>query len=153
MRFRHTALGLLFAAGLSAYSLPVSAAGSGWDNQSSPELKEAVKLIKGEKYTEALPLLTKVTAEDPKNADAFNMLGYSLRKLGNKDDALSNYTKALEINPRHRGANAYLGELYLEMNQPNKALERLEILDESCFFGCDEYSELKTAIEKYKSNQ
>ncbi len=54
---------------------------------------------------------------------------------------------------RHRGANEYLGELYLQTGDLAKAKERLEKLDDICFFGCGEYNDLKAAIEAYKSGK
>jgi len=109
-----------------------------------------VTLIEKGGYAEALPLLEKAVAAEPKNADAYNYLGYSHRKLGDREKAFVFYRKALEIKPRHLGANEYLGELYLEMGELRKAEERLAVLDKACFFGCDEYSDLKEAIEAYK---
>lgn len=130
------------------------AAGSGsWSSNSNADLKSAIELIEKEKYSDAQPLLQKTIKAEPDNADAYNMLGYSQRKMGNKDVALGYYTKALDLNPRHRGANEYLGQLYLELNQPSKAKERLDVLDKSCTFGCDEYTSLKEAIEAYEAAQ
>ncbi len=125
-------------------------AAGGDDAPENRDLAEAVKLIDKWDYAKAIPLLEKVVAAEPKNADAYNYLGYSHRKLGNRDKALAFYSKALEIKPRHLGANEYLGELYLEQGQLEKAEERLAVLDKACFFGCDEYSDLKKAIEDYK---
>jgi tetratricopeptide (TPR) repeat protein len=70
--------------------------------------------------------------------------------MKNFDIALDYYQQALAIEPDHRGANEYLGELYLQTGQPEKAEERLKVLDEECFFGCDEYDELEAAIEEYR---
>ena len=39
-----------------------------------------------------------------------------------------------------------------EQKNLNKAEEHLEVLDDVCFFGCDEYDDLKDAIEKYKKS-
>ncbi len=61
------------------------------------------------------------------------------------------YQKALAIKPDHRGANEYIGELYLETGKPAKARERLKVLDSACFFGCEEYDELKAAIAAYEA--
>jgi len=116
-----------------------------------PNYAAAKQLVEDGKYAEAIPLLEKVVAGDDKNADAFNYLGYSNRKIGNNDEALSQYQKALAIEPRHRGANEYLGELYLILGDLAKAQERLSVLDDACFFGCDEYTELKNAIAEYKA--
>ena len=50
----------------------------------------------------------------------------------------------------HKGANEYLGELYLETNQLDKAVRQLEILDGLCTFSCKEYSKPKKAIDSYQ---
>ncbi len=34
-----------------------------------------------------------------------------------------------------------------------KAEERLDVLDDACFFGCEEYSKLKELIKDYKNRQ
>ena len=36
------------------------------------------------------------------------------------------------------------------MGQLDKARERLDVLDSACFFGCEEYRELKAAIKAYE---
>ena len=102
---------------------------------------------------EAIPLLEKVVAARPDSADAYNYLGYSHRKIGEYEAALDAYQRALKLQPRHLGANEYLGELYLELGQLDKAEERLAVLDDACFFGCREYSELKERIADYKKRQ
>ncbi len=114
-----------------------------------PNYVAAKKLIEAGTFAEAVPLLEQVVAADPKNADAYNYLGYSQRKSGDRQAALGNYQKALALQPDHRGANEYLGELYLEMGELDKAKERLDVLDSACFFGCDEYRDLKQAISTY----
>jgi Flp pilus assembly protein TadD len=116
-----------------------------------PDYAQAVKLFKAGDYAGAIPLLRKSVAADSSNADAYNLLGYSHRKLGQVDAALDHYGKALAIEPRHRGANEYLGALYLELGQLDKAEERLKVLDRACFFGCEEYRELKAKIKAYKA--
>ena len=110
------------------------------------------KLIEAENYQQAIDELQKALAESPDDADLLNLTAYSQRKLERFDDALVNYQKALAIEPDHLGANEYLGELYLQMGQLDKALERLRVLDDECFFGCDEYDELEAAIESYRAN-
>jgi tetratricopeptide (TPR) repeat protein len=92
-----------------------------------------------------------VVAAKPSNADAWNYLGFSNRKLKKFDLALSAYQKALAIDPNHRGANEYLGELYLQTDNLEKARERLKKLDDICYFGCDEFDDLKAAIIAYEN--
>lgn len=131
----------------------LAAGGGGGDAPKNPDLAKAVPLVEDGHYAEAIPFLEKAVAADPKSADALNYLGYSHRKLGDVDKALDYYRKALAIQPKHRGANEYLGELYLELGQLEKAEERLEVLDGACFFGCEEYSDLKAAIKAYKAKE
>jgi len=59
---------------------------------------------------------------------------------------------ALELKPDHRGANEYLGELYLQMGKLEKAEEQLARLDKICFFSCQELSEIQKAIQMYKAS-
>ena len=110
---------------------------------------QAARLVEAGDYAGAIPLLQKSVDADPNNADAYNLLGFSHRKLGDVEIALAHYRRALELEPGHRGANEYLGELYLELGRLDAARERLEVLDDACFFGCEEYSELKAKIEAY----
>jgi tetratricopeptide (TPR) repeat protein len=104
-----------------------------------------------ENYETAISELKKALSKSPDDADLLNLLAYSQRKLMSFDEAMINYQKALKIDPEHRGANEYLGELYLQLGQPDKALERLKVLDDACFFGCREFDDLEEAIEMYRS--
>ncbi len=141
-------LALVLSVGLVS---PAMAAGS---TSSSKPSKLAVveKEIKAGNYQRAIKLLQKTIASDSQNADAWNYLGFSQRKLKRFDQAFSAYQKALAIDPEHRGANEYLGELYLQTGRLAKAKERLKKLDEVCFFGCDEFDDLKQAIKDYESS-
>ncbi|TDJ26469.1 MAG: tetratricopeptide repeat protein [Gammaproteobacteria bacterium] len=84
-----------------------SRGGGGGGDGSSPtvprEYRQAVKAVKAEDYTKAIGLLQTVIDENPKNANAWNYMGYSLRHLKQYDDALAAYQKALKIKPKHRG--------------------------------------------------
>lgn len=146
MRFASVILlGLLVA--------PVAALAAGSDSTPEPAqvdaYKQAKELIEDEKYAKAIPLLQQSIKEKGEYADALNLLGYSNRKLGDKAKAMTYYTKALNLEPKHLGANEYLGELYLELNDLPKAEARLAILKGACG-DCDEYEELEDAIDDYK---
>lgn len=124
--------------------------GGGGATKGSSEYKQAVKAIKKEDYSGAVDLLQKVVAEEPGNAHAWNHLGFSLRNLQQYDDALAAYEKALQINPKHKGALEYLGELFLMTNQPEMAKVQLEKLDDACFLSCKELRKLKKRIAAYQ---
>jgi opacity protein-like surface antigen len=90
---------------------------------------------------------------DTGSADWNNLMGYSLRKAdaANAGEAEKFYNEALRIEPRHRGALEYSGELYLMTGNLAKAEERLAALDKACFLPCEEYSDLKKAVARYKA--
>ena len=117
---------------------------------SPPDYEAARKELEAKNYVAAIHLLVQVVALEPRNADAFKDLGYCHLQLNQKERALAYYKKALAIDPWHRGANEDLGELYLRLDDLDKAEERLVVLDGACLFGCEEYDNLKAAIEAYK---
>ena len=117
------------------------------------EMVQARELIKGEHYNQAIPLLNKVIAQQPKNADALNLLAYSQRKTDDIQASLANYKKALAIDPSHKDAHEYIGELYLRMGDLANAEKHLERLDSICFLGCEQFDELKAAIAAYKQKK
>ena len=110
---------------------------------------KAVKAVKSGNYQTAVNLLGKVVARDSGNADAYNYLAFSYRKLGRFDPAMKFYRKALAIDAKHKGANEYIGELYLNLGDLAKAKQHLAKLDDICWLGCEEYDDLKAAIERY----
>lgn len=112
-----------------------------------------VKAVQAGDYERGLASLQKAVQADPRNADAWNYIGFSQRNLRHFDQSLVAYQKALEINPNHRGANEYLGELYLKTGDLEKARERLAKLQSLCPGGCSEYDDLKKAVATYQSAQ
>ena len=126
-----------------------------------PEKSESANIVAGRKaidakdYKAAIGHLTKAVQEEPKNADAHSMLGYSYRKVGTFDKSMEHYQTALKLDSGHRSAHEYLGELYLDMNQPDNAEKQLASLKKACpFFGkCEEYEDLKKAIDGYKAKK
>ena len=142
-------LAFVLSVGLASAAM---AAGSSSSSSKPSELADAETAIEAGDYGRAIDLLQKVIAGDSENADAWNFLGFSHRNLKSLDEALVAYQKALAIDPEHRGANEYLGELYLRTGNLEKAKERLEILDDACIFGCEEFDDLKQAIKTYEAS-
>ncbi|RLU01933.1 tetratricopeptide repeat protein [Ketobacter sp.] len=138
---------LICALLVSALSAPVYAAKpSSWGE--SDALGGVSKKIDAQQYDAAILDLEKIVAKDADNADAYNLLGFSNRKLKHYEVAEKYYLRALTLNPKHKGAMEYLGELYVETNRLDQARDMLTRLDEACFFGCKEYRELKAVIEQ-----
>ncbi|QLH51850.1 MAG: hypothetical protein HWD57_20170 [Candidatus Accumulibacter cognatus] len=57
----------------------------------------------------------------------------------------------MRIDPQHHGALEYSGELSLMKNDLATAEQRLAALDKASCFGCEEYTDLKKAIARYKA--
>ena len=81
------------------------------------------------------------------NPDVYSLMGFALRKTGDQAQSMVYYRKALDADPTHKGALEYQGELYVELGQVDKAKENLAKLDKLCWFGCEEKTDLKEAIE------
>ncbi|WP_421996400.1 tetratricopeptide repeat protein [Reyranella sp.] len=118
-----------------------------------PAFANAKAMVEARNYAGAIPLLQQVVQKNPRNADAYNLLGYATRASGNPNGSLQYYTQALAIDPRHLGAHEYLGEAYLMLDRPAEADQMLARLDSLCVFGCTEYRMLKTAIANYKQGR
>lgn len=144
----------LVAVALACGGAQALAAGSGGASSNTvaddPDWAAAKAAIAQKNYEQATPLLQRAVEKDPGNADAWNYLGYVNARADRHEAALGYYGKALALQPKHRGANEYLGELYLKMGDVAKAEERLKVLDDACFFGCAEYDLLKKAVNEYK---
>jgi Flp pilus assembly protein TadD len=125
------------------------------DKPENPNIVEGRKAIDGKDFKGAVGHLTKAVQEEPNNADAHSMLGYSYRKSGTIDKSMEHYQRALKLDSNHRSAHEYLGELYLDMNQPDNAEKQLAALKKACpFFGrCEEFDDLKKAIDGYKAKK
>ncbi len=156
MKFQLTVLGVVL---LGVTVLTASAFSAGSSSKSArpapppSDYSRAVKAVKAEDFRTAVQLLERVVTRDSRNADAFNYLGFSHRKLGDVEQALTFYRKALAIDPKHKGAHEYIGEAYLEKNDLAKAKEHLAKLDDICWFSCEEFDDLKAAVKRYEAKK
>ena len=132
---------------VSTLSAPVFAApGHTWKKPS--EMRGVESKIDAKQYQSAINELEIMVEKNDDNADAFNLLGFSNRKLQRYDVAEEYYLQALKIDPKHKGAMEYLGELYVETGRMEQANQMLVRLDETCFLSCDEYKMLKEYIDR-----
>ena len=107
------------------------------------------KAILAKNWKLAAESFKKVVADNPKNADGYNLLGYSSRWLGKYDDAFAAYDKALALDPKHKGALEYSGVAYLKVNQKDKAEAQLAKLKTICA-SCEETADLAKALAAYQ---
>jgi tetratricopeptide (TPR) repeat protein len=124
---------------------PVRAADTGGSTD-TPDLVHARGELKAKQYAAALADLKVLVVKNP-TADVYSLLGHALWKTGDPTQGMIYYNKALAMNPSHKGALEYQGELFVELGQLDKANENLARLKHLCWLGCEEASDLKEAIE------
>jgi len=112
------------------------------------DLAKAQKHIAQKDWQSAVNTLEKYTKAHPKDADGFNLLGFSLRHAKRYPEAIQNYLEALRIDPKHRGAHEYLGQAYVQTKEMDKARALLNNLENLCGVTCEEYQDLKKAIDQ-----
>jgi len=148
-----TTLSRILVAGALAVSIhAVFAADNEPANPATDKLAPARAQIAANQWRGAIEELKRIN--DTGSADWNNLMGYSHRKakVPDYEAAERYYNEALRIDPKHRGALEYSGELYLMKGELPKAEERLAALDKICRLPCAEYTDLKKAIAAYKAN-
>ncbi|TAU78059.1 tetratricopeptide repeat protein [Rhizobium ruizarguesonis] len=133
------------SAGFSAVTALPAFAVDNMQSTDAPDLTSVRAKIDAKDYADALAELRGL-AEDNQQADVYNLMGYTLRKTGDYRTSLTYYTKALELQPDHRAAREYLGELYVETGEMAKAEEQVSSLKQLCPSGCEELEDLQKVI-------
>ena len=146
-----------------AFLIPLTLAAIAFANDSpepmvapkDPDLATARARIAVKDWPGAADVMQKAVARDPSNADYHNLLAYAVRNGANPnmDVVFKHYQEALRLDPKHRGAHEYIGEAYMMVGNLAKAKEHLAALNKLCFFSCEEYRDLKKAIEGYESKK
>ncbi len=108
--------------------------------------------IAAKRWPQALAELRRVNASGV--ADWHNLMGYTLRKQSppNLAEARVCYQAALKMDPSHRGALEYDGELALMTGDLARAELHLATLQRVCTGGCEELADLRREIDRYKAN-
>jgi predicted Zn-dependent protease len=116
------------------------------------DYEEALQLIDRKEYQAAIPHLQRALMARQGNADILNYLGFTSRMVGDYPASLDYYQRALARDPDHKGAHEYLGELYLNMHQPDQARAQLAELVRLCPDGCVERDTLTQSITTYEAS-
>lgn len=114
-----------------------------------PDYAGGKQALEAKDWPAAIRLLNSAALRDTRNPDIQNYLGYAYRNNGDLPLAFNHYNRALQLNPRHRGAHEYLGEAYLMIGNVGKAREHLELLGRICLIPCEEYALLQRKISAY----
>lgn len=155
VRFLIRALGTrLLGLGLAFGGLAAAAALAA-PSDPAPEdpawLQQARQEVKARRFDAALAVLRPANALD--NADWHNLMGFALRSRATPDLAAAevHYVRALEIDPRHRSALEYYGELFLMKKDLSGALAMQARLERECRRGCPELDDLRADIARYRA--
>lgn len=138
----------LFAGAASAvYNEPGESAPVG-----DADFDAGLHAVKSQQWETAIARLEAAAKRHRRSADVYSLLGFAYRKSGRLDASFENYYRALDIDPRHRGAHEYIGEAYLMRNDVPRATAHLRELEHVCGVICEEYRDLKRAIDEHQKN-
>jgi Flp pilus assembly protein TadD len=111
------------------------------------------RAVEKKDWAEAARLFERAAVRNPDHADLHNILGFSYRNLKQYDLAFKHYRRAIELDPRHRGAHEYIGEAYLMTGDPAGAERHLAALKGICLLPCEELKDLERAIAEYRGKK
>jgi tetratricopeptide (TPR) repeat protein len=152
---------MLLAALLATLTAPAAAV-TGLDAEPPPVAADdpyaaGVAAFEQEDWQGVLDHMSLAIEQRPWQDNAYNLMGFAYRKLGDYAAALEAYDRALTLNPHNRGALEYLGEAYLELGRPDAAKATLDRLANACrrlahaaadpLASCHEWQELSEAYE------
>src|SRR5262245_60192854 len=130
---------------LAAFAAGSARAVDNITTRDAPDLAAVRANLEAKDYKAAIAALTPMLTTH-QHADVYNLMGFALRKSGDQKQAFTFYRKALDFDPSHKGALEYLGELYVETGQIDKARENAALLKKLCPTGCEELADLEQAI-------
>lgn len=100
------------------------------------------------RYRKALERVENAVSLDSTYAEAWNLVGYAARRLGDYDRSFAAYARCLALKPDLAAAREYLGEAWLDKGDLAKAREQLAWL-EKANAQSEESKALRAAIGSY----
>ncbi|WP_415061263.1 tetratricopeptide repeat protein [Bdellovibrio sp.] len=99
-------------------------------DQESPavHMRLAAEYLKQGLISESLTQAEEAVSKDPKNVDAYLLLGGLYSSLKMYPKAMDQYTKVMKLQPENTEAPLYIGALYSEQKQYDKAVKYFESL-------------------------
>lgn len=98
-----------------------------WCRASTPQhqllLERAIRHNASEQYDQAFNLANDLVESTPWFAEAWNQRAISQYGLGRYHDSIYDCRQTLEINPYHFGAAAGMGQCWLNLGEPDEAIE------------------------------
>ncbi|MEK7348398.1 MAG: tetratricopeptide repeat protein [Candidatus Eisenbacteria bacterium] len=119
------------------------------DAQEAKKLKKSGKTAQAtEKFAKALTRFEEAVQLHEPYAEAWNMIGYCSRNVGDLRRAFDAYDRSLAIDPDYEEAHEYLGEAYVMSGNLEKAREQLAWLEAKKSGEAKELAEAIEAAEK-----
>lgn len=119
------------------------------DNKFASDFEKATKLVEDEKYKEAANVLAAIVKDDKDNAEAWQMLGYTLHATGDYERAIIIHKKAATYKAATATANYNLCCTYALQGDRKLALDHLEkaidagLVDDKLILADSDLSSLK----------
>ncbi|HEY5743515.1 MAG TPA: tetratricopeptide repeat protein [Terrimicrobiaceae bacterium] len=140
-----------FGAGSAPITEPAAKKTSKEEKPAIKPYNQGVELMKQKRFAQAQTKFEEAVKMDPKFAEAYNNLAFTLRKQGpaNNQQSLTFYNKAIQLKPKLAEAYMYRGILYSQMGRKADAeadLARLKKLDSRLAKELEEY--FKTGKEE-----
>lgn len=107
-------------------------------------------LARAGKYEEALAQFRQ--ARNQNDPRILNYIGFSMRKLGQVDEAMVAYNRVLTVDPNYTLARAYLAEAFLTQGKVDLAAGQLAEIGRRCGTTCEEYVVLARQIDSYRTS-
>ena len=117
-----------FASGSGGGSSSGGSAGSGSTTLKGPSpldlYNQGYAMWKQQRWADAAQYFQNAISMKSDYAEAYNMLGYCTRKLGDLPKAFGYYETALKLKPNFPEAREYFGEAYLESGNLARAVQQ-----------------------------
>jgi Flp pilus assembly protein TadD len=120
---------------------------------SAPDLTAVRAKIKAKEFKPAIADLTALVDGGTHHPDVYSLLGFSYRKSGDRTNGALYYRKALDLDPWHKGALEYQGEMFVEMGDLPRAKANLAKLVQLCPSGCEEREDLEKDIKEAEAKK
>jgi tetratricopeptide (TPR) repeat protein len=110
----------------------------------SPDFDTAYSLalacLKQQKLEQAFPIFDEMLGTLGSTAELHVVIGWAYRETGYYEQAVSEFKKALTIDPRHRRAHSYIGLVYLRQGGSTKFAEARQEFDAELKINPEDYS-------------
>ena len=117
-------------------------------DESNPEIQEILQLIDNKNFHSALEKLMLIDKNDKDNSNIQTLIGFTYRNLGDYDNSISYYKKAIINNPVNINAHHYIALSYIGIGEKNLATKHLNELIRICNpIPCKEIADLKEKLK------